>query len=167
MAVSVWSGKLLKVCVRNMRLPNRARVRLEIVNHPGAALIVPFLTARTVIILRQFRPVINRYIYELPAGTLEKKESPVRCARRELMEEIGYRARSMRKIGEIFPLPGYSTERIMIYKAWDLSPCASTRQKDEIITTSLMDKAKILWHFRRGRIVDAKTICALSLAGLL
>ena len=69
----------------------------------------------------QFRPVLNAVIYELPAGTLQKKEAHLVCARRELVEETGYAARYMRLIGSIYPVPGYSTERIWIYRASVLS----------------------------------------------
>ena len=109
-----FKGKLLKVFLKNILLPNGYLATFEIVKHRGAVLIVPLLANNKVILLRQLRPVIGRYIYELPAGTLEKQESPLACAKREIIEETGYRAKKITKLGEIFPVPGCSTEKIIM-----------------------------------------------------
>src|SRR3990167_3555163 len=95
----VFKGRLLKIFVKRMRLPNGYMATFEIVKHPGAALIVPFLNKDKIIMLRQLRPVINSYIYELPAGTLGKRESPLSCARREIVEETGYSAKRFTLVG--------------------------------------------------------------------
>jgi len=81
-------AEFLNIKKRKTKLPNGHTITLELVEHPGAVLIVPFLTTTKVILLRQFRPVINAYIFELPAGTLEKGEQPLACARREIIETI-------------------------------------------------------------------------------
>lgn len=80
----IFKGRLLNVLTQKVRLPNGYRVDLEVIRHPGAALIVPFLDKDRIIILRQLRPVIDSYIYELPAGTLNKGESLLSCAMREI-----------------------------------------------------------------------------------
>ena len=110
-----FNGKLIKVFEKKTLLPNSETINLEIVKHPGAVLIIPFLSKEKIILIKQYRPVMKEYLYELPAGTLEKKESTRVCAKRELIEETGYRANKIRKIGKIYPCPGYSTEKIIIF----------------------------------------------------
>ncbi|MBN1794422.1 MAG: NUDIX hydrolase [Candidatus Omnitrophica bacterium] len=159
----IFKGKLLRLSTEERVLPNGHRAHLEVIKHPGAALVIPFVTAKKIILLRQLRPVINAYIYELPAGTLERRERPIVCARRELVEETGYAARTFRKLGVIYPVPGYSTEKITIYKATDLHKKEVCAEKDEIIKHAVVEKQEVRQLFRSGKIVDAKTICALTL----
>jgi ADP-ribose pyrophosphatase len=163
----VFKGKLISVYTAKLRLPNKCVTNLEIIKHPGAALIIPFLNRDSIIMLKQFRPVINAYIYELPAGTLEPKEKPYLCARREIVEEVGYRAKIFKRLGKIYPVPGYSTEQITIYKAQDLQRKIGLSDADEIIKTVVVDKTKVRKLFNNGKIVDAKTICALTMCGWL
>lgn len=136
----IFKGKLLNVFTKRTKLPNNYIAKLEIVKHPGAALVIPFLTKEKIIILRQLRPVINSYIYELPAGTLDGRETPIKCAKREIVEEIGYSARRFTRLGEIFPVPGYSTERIIIFKAEDLKKERRINQEDEVIKSFIVTK---------------------------
>ena len=163
----VFSGKLLKVYVGKVRLPNGYLATFEMIKHPGAALIIPFLTKNKIIMLRQLRPVIGSYIYELPAGTLDKNESPHSCAKREIIEETGYSAKSLKLLGSIYPVPGYSTERIFIYKATGLKFQQREMEKDEVIESRVYSKTQVRKLFKSGRIVDAKTIAALAFCGWL
>lgn len=164
---TVYKGRLLHLLIGTKTLPNGYKARFEIIKHPGAALIVPFLTKDRIILLRQMRPVIGSYIYELPAGTLDKGESSVSCARREIIEETGYSARRFTKLGSIYPVPGYSTEKITIFKAEGLKKKKIVPEKDEIIKNFIFNKKKIHKLFKSGRIVDAKTICALTMCDWL
>jgi len=163
----IFKGKLLDLVKKRTRLPNGYVAELEIIRHPGAALIIPFLAKDKIILLRQFRPVINSYIYELPAGTLDKSESHISCARREIIEETGYSAKKLTLIGKIYPVPGYSTERIMIFKAEGLKKVSRAPEKDEVIENRIFTRSQIRGLFGRGRIVDAKTICGLAMCGWL
>jgi ADP-ribose pyrophosphatase len=163
----VFKGKLLNVFVKKERLPNGYLANLEVVKHPGAALIIPFLTSSKTILLKQYRPVINSYIYELPAGTLDRNETPIKCARREIVEEIGYCAKKISKLGVIFPVPGYSTEKIVIFKAEQLKKEKMDIQEDEVIHPFVATKKEVRQLFRRGKIVDAKTIAAFAMCGWL
>jgi ADP-ribose pyrophosphatase len=163
----IFKGKLLSLFKEKVRLPNGYIAKLEVIKHPGAALIVPFLTENKVIILKQFRPVIDSYLYELPAGTLEKGESPLLCAKRELREEVGYSAGKFTKLGEIYPVPGYSTEKIIIYKAEILKIKEGMARKDEVIKNYIVTRNQLKQFFKAGKIVDAKTICAFALCGWL
>jgi ADP-ribose pyrophosphatase len=163
----VFKGKLLRLGTKKVRLPNGFVTRLEIVRHPGAALVVPFLSKDKIILIRQFRPVVDVYLYEAPAGTLNKKESPFACARREIIEETGYSAGKLTRLGEIYTVPGYSTEKIAIYKAEGLRKEKWAPEQDEVIENAVMTKTAVRRLFKRGKIVDAKTICALSMCGWL
>lgn len=162
---NVFKGRLLKVFVKKVRLPNGYLATFEIIKHPGAALVVPFLSKDKLIMLRQLRPVIGSYIYELPAGTIDKGESPLECARREIVEETGYSAGSMKRLGSIYPVPGYSTEKIIIYKAEGLRVRHRHAEKDEIIELKVLTKSAIGRLFKTGKITDAKTIAALAFCG--
>ncbi len=160
-------AEFLNIKKRATKLPNGHTVRLELVEHPGAVLIVPFLTRDTVILLRQFRPVINAYIFELPAGTLEKGEQPLACARREIIEETGYSAKKLTRLGSIYPVPGYSTEKITLYKAENLTERGMACEADEVIETLVVTKKMVRELFAAGKIIDAKTICAFAHCGWL
>jgi ADP-ribose pyrophosphatase len=164
---SVFKGRLLNVFIKKVRLPNGYIATFEMISHPGAALIVPILSKDKIIMLRQLRPVINSYIYELPAGTLNKGESPKACAKREIIEETGYSAGKLTRIGAIHPVPGYSTEKITIFRADNLRKCVRLVEKDEVIETNIFTRIQIKRLFKTGRITDAKTISALAMCGWL
>lgn len=164
---NVFKGKLLKVYVKKVRLPNGYLATFEIIKHPGAALVVPFLAKDKLIMLRQLRPVIGSYIYELPAGTIDKGESSLECAKREIVEETGYSAGSMKRLGSIYPVPGYSTEKIIIYKAEKLRARHRHAEKDEIIEIKVLTQGDVRRLFKSGKITDAKTIAALALCRFL
>ncbi|MCQ9204860.1 MAG: NUDIX hydrolase [Omnitrophica bacterium] len=163
----VFKGKLLKLFTQRKKLPNGYLANLEIIEHPGAVLIIPFLSKEKVILLKQFRPVINSYIYELPAGTLDDGELPLSCARREIIEEIGYSAKIMKRLGVIFPVPGYSTEKITVYKAQKLKKEKIDSQKDEVISSFVVTRRNVKELFKKGRLVDSKTISAFCMCGWL
>lgn len=164
---TVFKGRLLDLIVRKARLPNGYLATLETIKHRGAALIVPFLAKDRIILLKQYRPVIDSYIYELPAGTLDKKESPLRCARREIVEETGYSAKKFTYLGKIFPVPGYSTECIHIYRAEDLRKEEHKAEADEVIRSVVFTKSRVKKLFKSGKLVDAKTIAAFAMCGWL
>ncbi len=148
-------------------MPNGYIVSLEVIRHPGAILVVPFLERDKIILIRQFRPVINSYIWELPAGSLHKNERLLKCAERELAEEIGYEAGVWKKMGYIYPAPGYATEKIHIYEARRLMKVETRNEQDEVITPKPLSKKDIVKLLKQGKIVDAKTICALKLSGVI
>lgn len=161
----LFGGRLISLYSVKTRLPNGYTAELEVIKHPGAALVVPFLDKDTIIMLKQLRPVIGASIYELPAGTRDGDESTRACAAREIIEETGYSAGKLKKIGKIYPVPGYSTECIDIYKAWSLQKRPVSPEQDEIIKSFAVRKSRIRAMFRSGSIVDAKTICALAFIG--
>jgi len=161
-----FTGKNIALISRRQLLPNGLWKKVEMVAHPGAVCIAPFLNSGKIVLIRQYRPAPAAYLYELPAGTLDEREGPLTCARRELREETGYTAKYWTKKGRIFPLPAYSDEEIIIYKATGLRLEQGQREEDEIIETRPMTVAQVRRLFSRGKIIDSKTICALAFCGV-
>ena len=159
--------KKITYLVTKRPLPNGDKVLLQMVKHPGAVLIVPFLSSNKIIMMRQFRAVLGKYLYELPAGTIDKGEKIDVCAYRELLEETGYRAKELKRLGKIFPVPGYSTEIIYIFRADKLMKEKTNREADEVIETFMINKSQVRQLFKQGKIHDAKTICGLAFCGWL
>ncbi len=148
-------------------LPNGLTMRISYIRHRGAVIIVPFLTRNKIVFMRQFRPVLNKHIFELPAGTIDPDESLMTCAKRELKEETGLSAKSLKKLGQIYPVPGYSTEIIYIFKAENLVQGEALPEEYEVIENIPMTKAEVRTMFRKGVLQDAKSICALAHCGWL
>lgn len=151
---------------KRLTMPNGYPAELDVIVHPGAVVIVPFISPREVLLLRQYRPSLEKYLWEFPAGTMNKGESPLVSAKRELQEETGYKAGRIRQIGRIYPVPGYSTERMVIYKAQDLKPRFLAGDPDEVIEVRTFTTARVREMVKKGQIIDAKTICALVFAGV-
>jgi ADP-ribose pyrophosphatase len=104
---------------------------------------------------------VGQFLWEVPAGTINTGESPIECAKRELPEEVGYRARSFRELGEIIPVPGYSDEHIHIFLATGLTPGLQNLDADEVLDVKPVPLQETLEMIKRGEIRDAKTIISL------
>jgi len=150
-----------------VKLPNGHTVRITLINHPGAVIIAPFLNKNTVVMMRQFRPALKKFIYELPAGTLDPNESLSTCAHRELLEETGLLTKKLTKLGSIYPVPGYSTEIIHVFKAEQLTLTQAQPEEYEVIETMPMTKIQVRQLMSQGKLMDAKTICTLAFCGWL
>ena len=150
-----------------IKLPNGKTHTISYINHPGAVIIAPFISKDKIVFMRQFRPALGKYIYELPAGTLDPNESLATCAKRELIEETGLRAKKIIKMGQIYPVPGYSTEIIYIFKAEGLTQGEAEPEDYEVIENIIMTKAQVRKLFTSGKLQDAKSICALTFCGWL
>lgn len=148
-------------------LPNGRTITISYIVHRGAVIIAPFLSKDKVLFIRQFRPALKKYIYELPAGTLDPNESLMTCAKRELIEETGYRTSRIKKVGQIYPVPGYSTEIIHIFKAENLVKGEAQPEIYEIIKLHPLTRSEVLKLFKNGQLQDAKSICALTFCGWL
>jgi ADP-ribose pyrophosphatase len=166
----IHQGRTIRVSQDTVRFPDGATGILDLIRHPGAAAIVPFLDPPgtpdpRIVLLRQFRYAVGGPIVEIPAGTRSSPEEELDlCATRELEEETGYRAGELVRLGRIFTTPGFTNEVIYLYAAWNLSQGALQRDRDEYMELLTLPTSRVLAMIRDGEIVDAKSICALHLA---
>jgi ADP-ribose pyrophosphatase len=159
----VHRGRSITVQVEDVTLPNGRSVELDIVRHPGAAAIVPFEDARSVLLIRQFRHAAGGFIWEIPAGKLDG-DAPEVCARRELAEEAGRRAGRLVHLSSILTTPGFTDEVIHLYAAFDLTPVPQALEHDEVIEVVPTPLARALEMIYAGELRDAKSALALMLA---
>ena len=162
----IYDGRIVKLRLERVALPNGTTVTLEIVRHGGASAVAAVDADGRVVLIRQYRYAAGGYIWELPAGILQSKdEAPLDCAVRELREETGLSARIWRPLGSIVTTPGFTDERIHLFLARDLEQGDHTRDHDEVIAeTRSVPLAEAIAMVRRGEIVDGKTIAGLYLA---
>lgn len=156
----VYRGRSIDVYQEKVRLGNGHETTLDIIRHPGASAVVPFLSESEILIIRQFRHAAGGVIYEVPAGKLDG-DTPEVCAVRELEEEAGQRAGRLVKVGEILTSPGFTDERIHLFAAFDLTPVPQRLEADEMIEVLTMPFAQALELVWRGEIADAKSALAL------
>lgn len=153
-----YSGRLLTVKEDEVELPDGGRARREYVLHPGAVVVIPMLDADTLLLEHQFRYPLRRHFLELPAGKIEPGEPPEETARRELLEETGYRARDWSFLTTLHPCVGYSDERIELFLARDLAFEGHPGEDDEFIETVSMSIDDALTRIFAREITEAKTI---------
>ena len=159
-----YQGKVFDVRRDQIRLPNGKSVSLDIVEHPGAVTLVPIDEQGQVWFVRQYRYAAQVELLELPAGSLDKGESPQACALREVREEIGMAAGQLQKVGEFFLAPGYSTEYMYVYLATNLRPDPLEADADEFLTVESVPADQAYKMAESGQIQDGKTLAALYLA---
>lgn len=161
----VFGGRVLHLVVDRVALPNGAEAELEVVRHPGAAAVVPIAADGAVLLLRQYRYAAGGELWEVPAGTLEPGEPAAACAARELEEEAGVRAVEWLELGDVVPVPGYSTERIHLFAARGLALSRSHLERDEVVSEVRPVAAdEVVRWLDDGTLVDAKTVVALCRA---
>jgi len=165
-ARSVYRGRIVNLNLETVALPNGATVEMEIIHHPGASAVVPLLPDGRVVLIRQYRHAAGGYIYEVPAGKLNPGEAPEACARRELEEEIGYRATTLTPLLSILTTPGFTDERIHLFVATGLLPGRQALDADEILEAVTLPLEEALAWIASGAIQDAKTIIALQAVSL-
>ncbi len=159
----LYRGRILKLRLDEVRLdgkPGHVTVR-EIVEHRGAAVIIPLDDRDRVLMVRQYRAAAARDMLEVPAGTLNEGEDPAACAMRELKEETGYQAGQWEPLGYIYSSPGFSTEKMYLYVARQLTETQASPEEDEAITVEWVNLKDALDKIESGEIVDAKTIVGL------
>ncbi len=159
--VEIYKGKAFRLHKERVTLPNGVQAYMDVIRHPGAAAVVPFLDRETLVLLRQYRHALGRFLYEIPAGTLIPGEDPLECARRELNEETGYQATRWTKLGEVVPVPGYSDERIHLFLAEGLVEGQGQPDPDEVLEVVELSLSAVLEMMQRGDLEDGKTLLGL------
>jgi ADP-ribose pyrophosphatase len=157
----LYRGRLIKLRLDQVRMPNNSMHTREIVEHSGAVAIVALDEQGRVLLERQYRSAAARETLEIPAGTLENGEDPSLCAVRELREETGYSAAEWEKLGAFYSSPGFSTEIMYLFLARGLKPGPSSPEEDESIAVEWRPLADALAAIENGEIVDAKSMVGL------
>jgi ADP-ribose pyrophosphatase len=153
----VFTGRVTRLTVDTVELPNGHRAELEVLHHPGGAAVVAIDGQRRVCLLRQYRHAAGGYVIELPAGRLEPAEPPARTAERELAEEAGMHASCWQDLGVSLSSPGVFTERIYLYLATELTPVPSAPEAAEVFEVLWVPLAEAVQRCLRGEIEDSKT----------
>ena len=164
-----YSGRIISLDVDRVRFPDGSEGELEMVRHPGASAVVPFLSDPNgddpqVLLIKQYRYAAEQYMYEIPAGRLDPGEGPEACARRELREETGCEAAKVEALTTIYTTPGFTDERIHLFMASGLTVGDANREHDEFIEVEQVTISKALEMIREGRITDGKTVVGLLFA---
>jgi len=154
-------GKHFSFKTDEVQLPKGVTVTRDIVDHPGAVAIVPILDDGRILLVKQFRYATGKELLEIPAGTLEEGEAPDTCARRELREETGYTAGSMRKVISLYVAPGYSNELIHVFFATTLKQGEKNTEEDEDIITEAYGCDELLDMIEKNKIEDVKTVAGV------
>jgi ADP-ribose pyrophosphatase len=161
-----YAGRVIDLDVDTVRFPDGSTGQLEMIRHPGASAVLPFLddpgaADPRVVMIRQFRHAADGVIWEIPAGRLDAGEAPEACARRELLEETGYRAGRLEPLTTIFTTPGFTDERIHLFSATELAPGDHAREPDEFVEVREVRWSALLDLVREGAVTDAKTLAAI------
>jgi ADP-ribose pyrophosphatase len=163
----VYPGKLFQVYRDRVRLPDGKETTREIVRHPGSVAIVPRRADGRIVLVRQFRYVTGRELWEIPAGTMDKPgEDTLSGARRELAEEAGLKAQRWTTLGSAYLMPGYCDERMTFYLAEELSPTEAHAEMDESFKVNPFDIHDLQVLRSTGELQDAKTLLGLAWAGV-
>jgi ADP-ribose pyrophosphatase len=157
----IYAGKVVSVRVDQISLPEGKTAVREVVDHPGAVVVMALDEDHRVTLVRQYRHPIGRYLLELPAGGLEPDEDPLSAAQRELREEVGLQAREWTALGSFFSSPGFANERLHAFLARGLTAVPSDPDDDEDISVVRYPLTELLDHLEHTS--DAKTLATLLL----
>ncbi|MGI6453372.1 MAG: NUDIX domain-containing protein [Syntrophomonadaceae bacterium] len=160
----IFSGRVIKLRVDQVRLPNGKTSTREIIDHPGAVAIVALDEQHQVWLVRQYRKAVNRALLEIPAGTLDKDEEPLACARRELEEETGLKARQWQEILSYYSAPGFCNEKLHLFLAQDLYSGKACPDHDEFVEPVKMPLKEAYEAVLNNLIMDGKSIIGLQYA---
>lgn len=159
----IYDGRIIKLELQSVELCNKNLAKREIIRHKGGVSIIPITEDNKIIMVRQFRKPFDEELLEIPAGKLEMDEKPEVCAVRELQEETGYTANNLSFMSVIYPSPGYTDEKIYIYKAENLIAGNLSLDEDEFLNVESYTLNQSIEMVKSGAIKDAKTIIAIML----
>ena len=160
----IFSGKVIKLQIEDVELPNGKIAKREIIKHPGAVAVLAITDDNKLVMVEQYRKALEKTIIEIPAGKLERGEAPLDCAKRELEEETGYECLEMKKLISFYTSPGFADEIIHLYIATGLRKKENAASPDEdeflnLLEMTLEDAEKLI---EEEKIHDAKTAYAIS-----
>jgi ADP-ribose diphosphatase len=162
----VYTGRVINVDIDTVRFPNGSTGELEIVRHPGASAVVPFLSDPSsddpqILLIKQYRYAAEDFIWEIPAGKLDGDEDPLVCARRELLEETGCTAEDIEPLCTFYTTPGFTDELIHTFMATGLTRGTVAHEKDEFMSLETVTLSHALELIRTGELKDAKSALAI------
>lgn len=162
----VYTGKVVDLFIDQVSVPDGSKHIREVIGHKSAVAILPVLDDGRILLIRQYRYAVDSTCWEVPAGLVDRGETPLKAARRECMEETGYRAKKIKSLGWIYSSPGYSREKIHLYLATSLVKAGKQAlDTDEFLIVKTVTMNQALSMLERGLIKDGKTITAILLAG--
>ncbi len=161
---TIYHGRIFDLVRAHFRLPHGKEPIFDLVKHHGAVVILPVDQQGNIWFVRQFRIGAGQELLELPAGLLEKEETPESCVSREIQEEIGMAAGHIERLGEFYMVPGYSTEKLHAYLATGLYPSSLPTDEDELLAHVSLPIREVNDMVRSGKIQDGKTLATLLLA---
>ena len=156
---TVYEGRILRLNVDEVQLPDGAKSEREYIKHSGGAAVLLVKDGK-VLLVRQYRYAYGKVLYEIPAGKLNAGEDAAVAAARELEEETGYRAELSHAL-DIFPTPGYTNEVIRIYFADKFEYKGSNPDDGKFLECEFIELEKVLQMIECGLICDAKTVAAV------
>lgn len=157
----IFNGKVIRLQVDEVELPNGQPAKREIVRHPGAVAVIAITPEDRMVFVRQFRKPLDKTILEIPAGKLEKGEDPMCCAKRELNEETGYKAQDVKFVSKFYTSPGFADELLYIYEGISLEAGEAQPDQDEFVELVELTLEEAFERIETGDIIDAKTIFAV------
>jgi ADP-ribose diphosphatase len=158
---SLYKGRVVHLKLDRVIEPGGVMVSREVVEHPGSVVVMPRLPNGRILLIRQFRYPARKRLWELVAGTMEAGESVVRAARRELLEETGYRAGSLKRVLSFYSSPGFLTERMHLVEASNLTLSTAAPEDDERIQVGEFSRSQVDKLLRDKKIIDGKTLVGL------
>lgn len=157
----LFHGNVFDVKRERVREPGGIETTREFVVHNGSIVILPVLEDGSILLVCQYRHSVGDYLWELVAGRMEPGENPLAGAKRELLEETGYTARSWQKILDVFPTPGFVSEKMIVYVARNLRAGTARPEEDERIVAKAFAPSELEEQIRTGKLRDAKSVAGI------
>lgn len=158
----IHNGRVLKLRVDLLEvIDSGVRIERDVIEHPGAIVLIPVDSKGRLLMVEQYRHAVGETLLELPAGTLEPGEEPIVCANRELQEEVGYKAKTLKPMGGYYAAPGYTSEYMHLFLATGLAPSRLKGDEEEGISAKPVSVSRALRMIKDGKIRDAKSVAGI------